>query len=716
MPGVTDASVNYGNGQAAVAFSTGAISQMQIVHEVSSLGYQAHVGGHDHGDRSEEERMAELKRLKGRLSVSAVLTIPLLVGAMVPQAPGILMNVWVMFALATPVQLWAGRSFYQSAWSALKNKTANMDTLVALGTGVAYLSSVVAILFPAFFAHTGSGTFVFFETSATIISLVLLGKVLELSARGKATNALKKLLGLQATSARVQRGGVWEDVPVTNISVGDRILIRSGESIPVDGTIVHGTSSVDESLVTGESIPVPKTVGEIAIGGTQNGQGSLEITARHIGADTVLANIIRMVREAQGSRPPIHRLVDRVSAVFVPVVIVLSLVTFGLWWMFGPDGSVSTAVIRAVAILIVACPCALGLATPISIIVGVGRASELGILIRDAEALEMGTKVTTVVFDKTGTLTVGKPSVTSWMTNGHTATDDQTMKNVRAIEERSTHPLASAIVEYLRSTGSSDEMIEEYRDHPGRGVRATINGDEYLIGSVSFVIDEGVDIPQDLHSSMETQRSEGATIVAVSAHRILVGFFSIADAVREEARDVISALRKRGITTVMLSGDTEAAARAVGGAIGIDRVIGRVLPETKAERVRALKSDGQITAMIGDGVNDAPALATADLGIAMGSGTDVARETAGVVLLHNDLRLVLAAFDLSRGTMRNIRENLGWAFGYNVLLIPLAMGVLAPFTGIAISPMLAAFAMALSSVSVVLNALRLTFIHKTRTE
>ncbi|MFH0852829.1 MAG: heavy metal translocating P-type ATPase [bacterium] len=702
--GIVDASVNYGNAQATVTYDRQQAHEKQIGMVVEKMGYQAHIGVHDYGDLSEKERSADLKRLRLKLTVAIPLTAILIFGSMVPQAPEFLRNPWLMWLIATPVQFWVGARFFRSAWSAFKAKMANMDTLIALGTSVAYSASAVFVVFQSYFAQHGIDDLKYFETSATIITLVLLGKFLELRAKGQAATAIKRLLKLEAKTAHLWQDNIWQDVPISEVIKGARLLVKPGEKIPVDGVVLSGTSAVDESMVTGESLPVEKRSGDPVIGATINTSGAFEMEARRVGQETMLAQIVKLVEEAQGTRPPIQNLADTISGYFVPVVIALALVTFGLWLVFGPEPVFTHALVSMVTVLIIACPCALGLATPTSIMVGIGKGSELGILIKNADALERGKKIRLVVFDKTGTLTDGQPSVQEMLVRDGLDHQEQKtlLARLRAAEERSAHPLAKAIVSFIAAENIPAAINSiKVQDVPGKGIITQDDSGELIIGTENLLQERGIVIPQDwLKEDIRGSR------VLVSDEQRALFFFAIADTIRSEAKEVIATLEQQGIRTILLSGDTEEATQSVQKELGLSQVIARVLPQEKEQRLQELRSQGAV-AMVGDGINDAPALAAADLGIAMGAGTDVAIGTAGIVLLRNDLRLVPAAFSLSRATMRNIWQNLGWAFGYNILLIPIAMGVLVPIWGITISPIFASAAMALSSISVVLNALRL---------
>ncbi len=712
LEGVHEATVNYGSEQGTVAVDPTQVSEQAIEREVASLGYTAHISkGHDHEHMehlSDQERQEELTLLKKQLIVGVILTTALLIGGMMPFAPAFLKDMWVMWAFATPVQFWLGKRFYLSAWSALKNKTANMDTLIALGTSVAYGYSMFVVLFDTFLMEYGVPLHVYFETAATIITLVLLGKYLEIRAKGQTSEALKKLIGLQATVAHVVHEGQIRDIAILEVQQGDRLLVKPGEKVPVDGVVVAGSSVIDESMVTGESIPVTKREGDTVIGATINTSGSFEMTAEHVGEDTMLANIIRLVREAQGSRPHIQKLVDTIASYFVPIVIVLSVITFGVWLMWGPEPQFLHAMVSMISVLIIACPCALGLATPTSVMVGIGKGAQLGILVKNAEALELANKVDTVVFDKTGTLTEGTP-VVQQVSFTNNVDQQYVLSLVKSIEQRSHHPLAQAIVNYISQEYPDANVVdvEQFEDISGKGVRAVVEQSELIIGTESLLVDEGVTMDTSLMDDVAQWRQQAQTIALVAYDKHLVAVFGIRDEIKPQAVQVIEALHAMHIQTIMLTGDNQQTAEVIARELGIDDIRAQVLPQDKEVTIQELKDAGRIVAMVGDGINDAPALASAHVGIAMGGGTDVAIESAGITLLRSDISLVPHALRLSKATMSNIKQNLVWAFGYNIVLIPVAMGILYPVWQIQLNPMLAGAAMALSSVSVVGNALRL---------
>jgi Cu+-exporting ATPase len=651
----------------------------------------------------------ELRDMTRRLWISAALSLPLLIIAMARLLPPESRN-WVELALATPVSLWAAWPFFVRAARSVRNLSPNMFTLVGLGVSVSYVYSVVGTVAPGVFPATfrdGSGhVAVYFEAAAVIVTLVLLGQGLELRARSQTGAAIKKLLGLAPkTARRLQEGGREEDVPLDSVKPGDRLRIRPGEKVPVDGTVIDGTSSVDESMVSGESIPVEKGVGARVVGATVNGTGALVMRAEKVGAETLLARIVAMVSEAQRSRAPIQKLVDVVAGYFVPTVIGAALVTFTVWGLAGPSPRMAHAVVNAVAVLIVACPCALGLATPMSIMVAMGRGASMGVLFRNAEAIEVLRKVDTLVVDKTGTLTEGKPRVATLVPA--TGLDEPKLLHLAASLERgSEHPLASAIVQ-----GATDWHVElasatEFLSHTGKGVVGLVDGARVALGNAALMTELGIDVAS-LSARAEELRTDGQTVMFVSRDGKAAGLVGVADPIKPTTAEAVRALHADGIRIVMLTGDSRTTAQAVARKLGIDDVVAEVLPDQKAEAVKRLQAKGAVVAMAGDGVNDAPALAQAQVGIAMGTGADVAMESAGVTLVKGDLRGILRARHLSRATMRNIEENLFFAFFYNGAGIPIAAGVLYPFFGLLLSPMIAAGAMSLSSVSVIGNALRL---------
>ena len=662
----------------------------------------------------------ELADMTRRFWVGVALSFPVVVlgmgGDLIPAIHDVISpraSTWVQLALATPVVLWGGWPFFQRGWTSVRSLKLNMFTLIAMGTGVAWLFSVVATaapgVFPDAFRMDGAVD-VYFEAASVITTLVLLGQVLELQAREQTSGAIRALLDLTPdTARRINPDGSEEEVTLDRVSVGDRFRVRPGEKVPVDGNVEDGRSTLDESLVTGESMPVTKTVGDTVIGGTINQTGSLVLRAEKVGRDTMLARIVQMVAEAQRSRAPIQRVADRVAAWFVPTVIVIAIVAFIVWATIGPDPRLAHALVVAVSVLIIACPCALGLATPMSIMVGVGRGAGLGVLVKNAEALERMEKVDTLVVDKTGTLTEGKPSVTQIVTAAGADRDDL-LRLVAGVERASEHPLALAIVNAATDAGLSIPDVTDFDAPVGKGVIGTVNHRRVRVGSASFLTGEGLD-PSPLKMQAGRLRADGATVIFVGLDEQVAGIIAIADPVKETTPAALKALRAEGVEVVMLTGDNLVTADAVARRLGIDRVEAEVMPDHKADVIKRLRAEGRVVAMAGDGVNDAPALAAADVGIAMGSGTDVAIESAGITLLKGDLTGIVRARNLSHATMGNIRQNLVFAFMYNVAGIPIAAGVLYPTFGLLLSPMIAAAAMALSSVSVIGNALRLRAQH-----
>ena len=664
-----------------------------------------------------EQPNEELDDMTRRFRWSLVLTVPILLVMVDEFLPGQPLHArldarrlnWIELALATPVVVWGGWPFFVRGWSSLVTRYLNMFTLIALGVGAAYGFSVVATLAPDLFPHAfrmGGAVAVYFEPAAAIVVLVLLGQVLELRARSRTSAAIRSLLGLAPeTARRIEADGTEQEVPLVDVHVGNRLRVRPGERIPVDGAVLEGASSVDESMVTGESIPLEKAPGDRVTGGTVNGTGTLVIEAQRVGSDTLLAQIVRMVSEAQRSRAPIQRLADSVAAWFVPAVVVVAVVTFIAWSIAGPEPRLAYALLNAIAVLIIACPCALGLATPISIMVGTGRGAEAGVLFRNAEALELLEKITTLVVDKTGTLTEGKPRLVT--VTPQPQVDETTLLRLAAsLESVSEHPLAEAIVSGARERQIALSPVEQFSSITGKGVSGRVEGRGVAIGNLRYLVELGVD-PGQLRARAEGLRLDGQTVMFVMMDGAAAGLIGVADPVKSTAREAIDALHREGVKVVMLTGDNRTTAEAVAKAVGIDAVEADVLPDQKAGIVKRLQQQGERVGMAGDGINDAPALAQADVGIAMGTGTDVAMESAAVTLVHGDLRGIVRARRLSRATMKNIRQNLFFAFVYNALGVPVAAGVLYPVFGWLLSPMIASAAMTFSSVSVIANALRL---------
>lgn len=667
----------------------------------------------------EEPPNPELTDMTRRFWWSVALSLPVLLLAMSEMIPGQpvqhalsprLIN-WLQFALSTPVVLWGGWPFFQRGWASILNRSPNMFTLIAIGTGAAYLFSVVALLvpdiFPASFRGHSGEVAVYFEAAAVITTLVLLGQVLELRARSRTSSAIRMLLGLAPKTARlIKSGGNEEDIPLEQVQPGNLLRVRPGEKIPVDGIVTEGTSSVDESMVTGEPIPVEKTAGSQVTGGTVNGTGGFVMQAERVGSDTLLAQIVRMVGEAQRSRAPIQRLADLVSAWFVPLVVLVSILTFIVWAVVGPEPRFVYALVNAVAVLIIACPCALGLATPMSIMVGTGRGAIAGVLIKNAEALEAMEKVDTLVVDKTGTLTEGRPKLVSILPQA-SYSEAQILSLAASLERSSEHPLAAAILAAALERQIESVEVTDFQSVTGKGVNGKINGKSLTLGNRKLMDDLAVTIDADLDVQADQLRRQGQTVMFLAVANRLAGLLGVADPIKESAQEAINTLRADGVRIIMLTGDSKATARAVAAKLGLDGEIAEVLPNQKTEVIKQLQAEGRIVAMAGDGINDAPALAQAHVSLAMGTGTDVAMESASITLIKGDLRGILRARKLSQAVMRNIRQNLFFAFLYNVLGVPIAAGVLYPFVGLLLSPMIASAAMTFSSVSVIANALRL---------
>ncbi|HSD68836.1 MAG TPA: copper-translocating P-type ATPase [Woeseiaceae bacterium] len=663
-----------------------------------------------------DEEDAEYLDMRRRFRWAVVLTLPVFLIAMAEMVPGRPLDRiaapgslrWVQLLLATPVVLWAGWPFFERGWQSIVNRSPNMFTLIAMGVGVAWLYSVIAVLVPGWFPQTfrghGGHVELYFEAAAVIVTLVLLGQVLELGARSRTGAAIRALLGLAPkTARRIESDGSEIDIALAAVRVGDRLRVRPGEKIPTDGVIEEGTSSVDESMVSGEPLPVSKSAGDPVIGATINATGSLVVRAERVGSDTLLSQIVHMVAAAQRSRAPIQKLADVVSAWFVPTVVIVAMLTALAWGSFGPEPRLAYAIVNAVAVLIIACPCALGLATPMSIMVAAGRGATEGVLFRNAEAIEVLRQVDTLIVDKTGTLTEGKPKLTFVMATAE-FTEHEMLQLAASLERASEHPLAEAIVRGVEERGIELAGVTGFDSLTGKGVSGSVDGRQVAIGNRHIMADADVGA---LEALAESRRGEGETVVYVSIDSRAAGLIGVSDPIKPSTPEAIEALHREGLRIVMLTGDSRTTASVVAKKLGIDEVIAEVLPHAKAATVRKFRADGHIVAMAGDGINDAPALAEAQVGIAMGSGTDVAMESAGITLVKGDLRGITRARRLSRATMKNIRQNLFFAFVYNALGVPVAAGILYPFTGMLLSPMLAAAAMSMSSVSVIANALRL---------
>jgi P-type Cu+ transporter len=752
QPGVSSAHVNFVTKVATVKYDPAATRPESLAKAVDDIGYKAIVpstvhrpgshrqGGttaaHGHADHASHRTSSsadhaahmnvgevEAERLLAKTIAGAILSLPVVVIAMshgTIEAFNVPWINWVQLALTTPVMFWCGWPFFRSAWKGLLHASANMDTLVAMGTGAAYLHSLAATIWPSFFAgvagavsgsHTGHAMGgmpmvpVYYEAASVIIVLILLGKYLEARATGRTTAAIKRLIGMEAKTARVVRSGTERDVPIEEVIVGERVLVRPGERIPVDGIVESGQSAVDESMLTGESVPVEKKAGDSVFGATMNTTGAMRLVATKIGADTALQQIVRLVQEAQGSKAPIARLAETISGVFVPIVIGIAIVTFLVWWVVAPtENRLGMALITSVSVLIIACPCALGLATPTAIMVGTGRGAEKGILIKGGEALETAHRLTAVVLDKTGTITHGKPAVTDLIpAQGFDAAE--VLQLAASTEQHSEHPIAAAIVREAVARNLRLAEPAEFRALIGQGVEATVEGKRVLVGKPQLLEQRGITI--SCADKVAELAGLGRTPMLVAIDEREAGIIALADTIRAESKDAIATLHQLGLRVVMMTGDNRRTAEAVASQVGVDEVFAEVLPKEKADKVRALQAEGHVVGMVGDGINDAPALAQADVGLAVGTGTDVAMESADITLMRGDLRTVPQAIALSHATMRTIRQNLFWAFIYNVVGIPVAAGVLYPFTGWLLSPIIASAAMAFSSVSVALNSLRL---------
>ncbi|MFH0956232.1 MAG: heavy metal translocating P-type ATPase [Candidatus Aenigmatarchaeota archaeon] len=698
--GVKEAGVNFASEEASVSFDEKVTSEAKLIAAVEKVGFKASIG--KNVDREKEEREKEIKGLRRLLILSAALTIPVFIIAMPLMWLSIELpySIYILFLLSTPVQFIGGYRFYSGTLSALRAKTATMDTLVAIGTSAAYFYSVAVMLFPGVL---GEGTY--FETSAVLITFILFGRYLEAVTKGKTSESIKKLMGLAPRTATVIRDGKEVDIPIDDVVKGDVVIVKPGQKIPVDGTVLSGSSSVDESMITGESIPVEKCKGDRVTGGTINKHGTFTFRAEKVGKDTTLMQIIALVEEAQGSKAPIQRLADRVSAYFVPAVMLIAI-SSSLLWYFVLGQSFVFALTIFVAVMIIACPCALGLATPTAIMVGTGKGAEKGILIKGAEALESAHKVTTVVFDKTGTLTKGKPEVTEVVTFGKLSAKE-IITYAAVAEKRSEHPLADAILAEAEKLGLGkipDPSPSSFKAVPGHGIEAMHKGKRILLGNAKLMEKHGIRTGNALQR-VHALEAEGKTVMLLSVSSRLEGAIAVSDTVKDTAKEAVVRLHKMGKEVVMLTGDNERTAKAIAGKLGIERVISGVLPDGKEKEIAKLQHEGKVVAMVGDGINDAPALAKADLGIAIGAGSDIALETGQIVLVKSDPRDAAAAIELSGYTIKKIRQNLFWAFFYNAIGIPVAAGILYPSTGFLLSPIIAGGAMALSSVSVVSNSL-----------
>jgi Cu+-exporting ATPase len=711
VEGVTDVAVNLATAKATITHRAAWGGEASLQQAVVAQGYD-YLGVEDASgeDPIRGAREKEYKDLRNRFVTGAILTVPIFIGSMqhwfpflmqVPRQPVLILT----FILTTPVVFWVGSRFFVGAFKAAKQKTTDMNTLVAVGALAAYLYSVLATFLPQFFMAANLAPHVYYDSAAVIITLIILGRMLETKAKGNTSLAIQRLMGLKPKTARVIRGDQEVDIAIETVRKGDLILVRPGEKIPTDGIVISGSSTVDESMLTGESMPAAKEAGQDVFAATMNRTGSFTFQATKIGAETALAQIIQLVQEAQGSKAPIQRLADRVAAVFVPVVFAVAALTFGVWYYFVPDPTFSRALLNFICVLVIACPCALGLATPTAIMVGTGLGAENGILIKGGESLENASKLTTVVFDKTGTLTKGKPEVTDILP-APGFSPQTVLQTALSLEVLSEHPLAQAIADRARKENLTPLSVERFEAVSGLGVRAMVNGRINLLGNLRFMEAAGVEM-NGLAQAAIRLSAEGKSCVFIAEDKQAKGLLGLSDVPKATAAEALADLKKMGLNVAMITGDHALTARSIGAVLGIDRILAEVLPGDKASEIKRLQSQGQVVAMVGDGINDAPALAAADIGIAIGAGTDVAIEASDITLMNDDLRSVAAAIRLSSATMKVIRQNLFWAFIYNIIGIPIAAGVLYPFGGILLNPEFAAAAMALSSVSVVSNSLRL---------
>lgn len=704
QPGVKNAAVNFANQTVWVDYDPSQVTLPRLQQAAQSMGYDLIIDQEDAGEKQQELQQAHYRDLKTKTTWAALLSVPVVLIAMfwmdLPYGN------YMMMALSLPV-LWLGRNFYRNAVKQARHGQANMDTLVALSTGIAFSFSVFATLYPAFFYRQGIHPHVYYEAATVIIAFILLGKLLEERAKSNTSSAIKKLMGLQAKTVRVIENGEEKEIPIGQVEVGDFVLVRPGDKIPVDGMLRWGSSFVDESMISGEPVPVTKTVGDKVFAGTVNQQGSFHLAAEKVGGDTILAQIIKMVQQAQGSKAPVQKLVDKIAGIFVPVVLALAVLSGVTWLLFGGTDSFTHALLALVTILIIACPCALGLATPTAIMVGVGKGAEHNILIKDAESLELAHQVNAIILDKTGTITEGKPEVTDLVWTVPAEEQNRYAAVLLAIEAHSAHPLAEAVVRHLRQDGIPTLSPESFESITGHGVKASLQGASYLVGNRQLLQDAGLSVLPALEARVAALQQQAKTVIYFASQQQVLGLVAIADQVKPGARVAIQTLQQQGIAVYMLTGDNEHTAGAVASQVGIQHFKAQVLPADKAAFVRQLQKDGKVVAMVGDGINDSQALAEADVSIAMGKGSDIAMDVAKMTLITSDLNLIPKALKLSRKTVQTIRYNLFWAFIYNLIGIPIAAGVLYPTYGFLLDPMIAGAAMALSSVSVVSNSLRL---------
>ena len=705
VDGVLDAGVNLANQTAWVNFNIQKTNPESLQQVIRSIGYDLLINNEFNKDATDSVRLKEANILKMRTFWAGILTLPVFV-------LGMFFMHWeytpiISLVFATPIVFWFGRGFFINAWKQARHAQANMDTLVALSTGIAYAYSLFNTVYPSFMMSRGIEPHVYFESASVIITFILLGKLLEERAKGKTSSSIRKLMGLQPTTVTVVDKLVYREVGIAELQIGQHVLVKPGAKIPVDGTVVQGTSFVDESTITGEPMPVEKSSGDKVFAGTANQKGTLTVSAEQVGSETILSRIVKMVEEAQGSKAPVQKLADKVASIFVPVVMGIAILTFAIWVIWGGDLGVVHGIVAVVSVMAIACPCAMGLATPTAIMVGMGKGAENNVLIKDAESLETAHKINTIVLDKTGTITEGKPMVTNevWYT------DYDNLLNLKqiflSIETQSEHPIAQAITQHYVESKVAQIPINKFEALSGLGVQANLDNEIYLIGNKGLMLEHNVSIPAEAISQLEKLSSEGKTVILFAKAKSVFGLIAVADKVKSTSAEAIKTLISLGIEPIMLTGDNEQTAQLVGSQVGIKRIKGSMLPHQKAEYIVQLQSEGKIVAMVGDGINDSHALAQADISIAMGKGSDIALDVAKITLMSSDLNHIPTAITLSKKTMRTVRQNLFWAFFYNIIGIPLAAGVLYPIIGFQFDPMIAGIAMALSSVSVVSNSLRL---------
>jgi Cu2+-exporting ATPase len=704
MDGIDQANVNFADESVLVNYDEAAVSEEKMKEAVQQIGYDLILEQKTDLKAEQEKEDKKLRKARNKALYAIAFSLPVFILSMfLPDFP---FRNWIMLALVVPVITWFGREFFEIAWKQAKNFKANMDTLVALGTGAAFLFSLFNTLFPEYLQSRGITPHVYYEAAAVIISLILLGRYFEARAKSRTSDSIKKLMGMQVKTAKVLRNNEEVEIPVDEVEVGDIVQVRPGEKIPVDGEVVDGYSSVDESMITGEPIPVEKQRGDKVIGATLNKTGSFQIKAEKVGADTMLSQIINMVKEAQGSKAPVQKLADKIAGIFVPAVIIIAIVSAIIWFAVGPSPQLTYSFVTLVTVLIVACPCALGLATPTAIMVGIGKGAENGILIKDASILEKVNEIDAIVVDKTGTITTGEPVVSSmkWVKNQK---DEELLNMVYTVENKSEHPLAQAISDYLSNVAHNGFSVDEFESITGKGIEASYKDNQLLIGSHSLMEQYEIEVPQSLHDESEDEKRTVATNVYVARNKKVELMFSIEDKVKPTSLQAIHDLQMSGVSVHMLTGDNYNVAKDIAQRAGLENFKAGVMPEDKLNYVRKLQEQGHKVAMVGDGINDSPALAQADVGIAMGKGTDVAIESAEITLVKGDLEKIKSSIELSKDTLKTIKQNLFWAFIYNIIAIPIAAGVLYPINGFLLNPMIAGGAMSFSSVSVVMNSLRL---------